>query len=85
MKGFPFKLRGLIGFGMASTERKYGMSLLVFDKGISYGKNSDFYFEIGANLEFGPAVPLFIMVRYIGISTEGESTKLIPITVGLKF
>ena len=49
--------------------------------------STDFYWNIGGGLELGGQGPLkfFAMARYVSISTEGESTTFIPVTLGIKF
>jgi len=48
---------------------------------------TDFYWNIGGGLELGGQGPLkfFAMARYVSISSEGESTTFIPVTLGIKF
>ena len=47
---------------------------------------SKFFYNFGGGLEvkFAPMVSLFAQVRYVNVSTEGQKTSFIPITVGLK-
>lgn len=45
-----------------------------------------FYYNIGAGLEFGSGpMSFFIQGRYTSISTDGESIKYMPISLGIKF
>ena len=45
------------------------------------------YIEFGGGVEFkmGPTMNLFLMGRYVNVSSEGDATAFVPITVGLKF
>lgn len=82
----PIKVFGLVGLGMASIEHKIGFDAGFISFGTSTGRTSKFYYEFGAGVELGKfPLPFFVMARYIGISTEGQTTSFIPITVGLKF
>jgi len=81
----PIKPYGLAGIGLASmgiTEQTIGE-----DKIEAPDRVNKLYFEIGAGVEMklAPAVAFFVQARYVSISTEGTSTNMIPITVGVKF
>ena len=49
---------------------------------ISFDSENEFYFEIGGGVEF---TKFFVKLKYVSIATEGESTALVPISIGLKF
>ncbi len=53
----------------------------------SFNSETKFYWNIlaGADLQLGPSLRLFGTVTYTSISTDGDATTMIPITVGLKF
>ncbi|HVP06511.1 MAG TPA: outer membrane beta-barrel protein [Candidatus Acidoferrum sp.] len=86
----PIGIFGIAGIGLSRlTYAKFtGInSSLVDDLNRNLpGDDSKFYYNVGAGLTFKflPSIDLFAMVRYVSISTSGQSSKLIPFTVGLK-
>lgn len=92
MPASKIKLFGMAGVGIASykfdTDEAVDLgSLGTFSVGGSSDSKNDMYFEIGGGVEIPAAqnMNLFAMVRFVSIATEGSSTTLVPITVGLKF
>ena len=78
----PFVLGG-VGLATLSVSDLEGVGITIpFD--ISETK---LYFEFGGGVEFkmGPTMNLFLMGRYVNVTSEGEATAFIPISVGLKF
>ena len=78
----PFILGGVGGARISFSDISNAGNTVIVDF-----SETDFYFNIGAGVEFGsgPALKFFIMARYVNIATEGESTAFIPITAGIKF
>lgn len=84
----PFILGG-IGFGLLNTGD------ITYDNPtppparatVTFDNANELYFNFGAGVDFaaGDALQLFLMARYLSIMTEGESTNVIPITIGIKF
>ena len=72
------------GAGMASMS----MSDITYDGTTeSVDSESKAYFGAGAGVEIkaGAKMGIFVQVRYLSISTEGSSSNLVPVTVGVKF
>lgn len=72
----PFVMGGL---GMANVTFSDATS---GDVTITFDSETKLYFEIGGGVEFNK---FFAMIRYVNISTSGEATAFIPISVGVKF
>ncbi len=45
--------------------------------------NTDFAVEVGAGFNFGPG--LFVEGKFVNIFTEGSATRMIPVSVGIRF
>ncbi|MCB2201320.1 porin family protein [bacterium] len=80
-----FRPFAMAGFGAAFTkvnEATVADSVLFPET----ERETSVYFDVGGGLEFsiGPKTTLFAMGRYVYISTEGEPTSYIPVTVGIK-
>jgi len=84
----PYVLGGL---GLANIKQSEfdgptSLALDLFNEAIS-DSQTKLYWNMGAGftLKTGPAFSLFAQARYVNITTEGESSAFIPVTVGLKF
>ncbi len=87
---FPLKVFGMAGGGLANIQGPdavtYNLATGTYEA-VETESQNEFYFEIGAGAEMtvAPSIALFGMVRYVSISSEGESFNYIPLTVGVKF
>lgn len=86
----PVKVFGIAGLGMAAVQAP---DVVIFNFAtseqvtISPPSENKMYFEFGAGGEMaaGPSLSVFAMVRYVSVTTDGESFNYVPITVGIKF
>ena len=91
LPALPVKPYILGGLGMASIKQSEfsgptSLSLSLLNDAISESQTKLYYnFGLGANLMNTPVFSLFIQARYVGISTDIETTSFMPITVGAKF
>jgi len=99
MKIFMFGADGVYRFGtpggIASPFAGFGVGfanssvsdITTVSGTTSFDSSTDFYWNIlaGVDLKVSPSLRLFGNVAYTSISTEGDATTMIPITVGLKF
>lgn len=80
-----FRPFAMVGFGAAMAKRSEATlaDSVLFPE---FEQETSVYFDVGGGLEFtlGPQAALFVLARYVYISTEGEPTSFIPVTLGLK-
>jgi len=81
----PIKPFGIAGLGFANLNVSDMNTPLLGT--VSFESQTDLYYELGAGVEFaaGPSMSFFAMARYVNVNTDGNASKYIPVTVGLKF
>lgn len=87
----PVKPYFLGGLGLANIKQSEfegpaSLSLSLFNSIITESQTK-VYFNVGAGADLlsNPAFGIFAQVRYVSISTDGESAAFVPISLGVRF
>ncbi|MFQ6008980.1 MAG: outer membrane beta-barrel protein [Candidatus Zixiibacteriota bacterium] len=86
----PIKPFVFAGAGLANVKQSdfSGDLALISSLTPSYPESQNkLFYNLGGGVEFGggPSFSIFAQFRYVSVSTEGDNTAFVPITVGLKF
>jgi opacity protein-like surface antigen len=86
----PIKPFVFAGAGLANVKQSdfTGDASLITSLTLSYPESQNkLYYNLGGGVELGggPSFSIFAQVRYVSVSTEGDNTAFVPITIGLKF
>lgn len=75
------------GIGLANISQSDYKDILPEVEVSTYASKTNACFNVGAGLEFkaGPSAAIFVQGRYMVITTEGDATTYLPITVGFRF
>ncbi|MDZ4724136.1 MAG: outer membrane beta-barrel protein [candidate division Zixibacteria bacterium] len=82
----PFILGGLGFASLSVSDITYSSGGTTFNAPGGDGTTELFFnFGAGVDIQAGDAMTLFLAARYLTILTEGSSSNLLPLTVGLRF